>query len=320
MPVLSSSANSVSHFHQDLQLLSPRNLTMLITHTLAFAQSGPAAVITSRLPSVTNIKSFVNRKMASSTDTKPTPFILKDLLFHETDTGDLYLSDGSTTYLAKGAAKAETIKSKLIDAELNTIGIEVYNENPFRSDNVKRKGMVVPSATVAASFQGILDNGVTLFSPNKIVSSTTGDGLLVEFRSLTNGAKMGFVTTIPVARRADNYDIELDCRTLTSQLLIGFSSANSFPDPNGFVLGNADHGIVVGFNASSSNFQIWTNDGTTGPVSFQYPLAGDSSIHKIKIKMSAANIICSVDQYDITVATKLPGLDTDLYMLAYGIY
>jgi hypothetical protein len=321
MPRFPQSTNSISHYHQIPQILSIRNLVMQITHSLSFSQSGPVAVITSRIPAITNIKSFVNRKMASSTETKPTPFILKDLIFHETDTGDLYLSDGSITYLAKGSTKTETIKSKYIDAELNYIGVEVYNENPFRSANVKKKGMVVPAATVADSFHGILENGVTLFSANKIVSSPTqGDGLVVEFRSLTNGSILGFVSAVPIARRADNYEITLDCKTITSQLLIGFSSASLFPDPNGFVLGNADHGIVIGFNTSNPNFQIWTNDGSTGPVSFQYPIAGDSSMHRITIKMSSANITCSVDQYDIVVATKLPDANTDLYMLVYGIY
>src|SRR6476661_7794298 len=68
----------------------------LINHSpLSFSQIGPTILILNRIVS-TNIKHFINRKMGLSTDTKPTPFLLADLLFHEIDTGSLYLSDGVT--------------------------------------------------------------------------------------------------------------------------------------------------------------------------------------------------------------------------------
>lgn len=319
----SSPSPSISHNHQIPILRSLVLSPKTITDNLSFGQFGPTAIITSRLVS-TNIKSFVNRKMGLSTDIRPLSFILKDLLFHESDTGSLYLSDGTITSLAYGATKPETLQNKLINVETTDLGNGIITDNskisPF-AINYRKQGGIIPAATINDSFYGIIGDvtGLTLYNANKIVN-VENEGLELEFHSVTNGQKMGYITTVPIARRSANYEMKGEFRSDTSKQFIGFSTASTLDET--LVLRNVDKGFIMGYLDTDTNFYLYHNDGNGARVKDDFGIAKDSNLHTYEIKMSPSNIIITIDggSHMLTVTTTLPDIDDDLYFFSYGVY
>jgi hypothetical protein len=268
------------------------------------------------------VRHFINRKIGLSTDPKPLPQYLRINLFHEQDTGDLYLSDGDTTTLTQGKTLNQAYQNKSINVEQNTI-LNLIEDNPFSQNTMKRKGGIIPATTVANSFYGILeDNGVVLYNADKIKVDNTTNQLMVSFQGSVANDKVGFATALPIARRDENYEIKLQFKSRSSlRTLIGFSATQNYPDTVNNVFGTGQIGACFGFTSASSNFSIYTNDGNGAnqaiPIPFSVPK--DQNLHTLEFKLLSTKIVCTLDNETIETTTRLPPLTTALYLVAYGV-
>ena len=264
------------------------------------------------------IRHFINRKNLLSSDTKPPASVLRTVLTFEDDTGSLILSDGSTTTVTQGNTKIETLQNKQFDIEKNNIKglIEVQSF----SQTEQATGGIIPGTTVQDSFYGFLeDGGVTLYNPDTILDLNPR-GMVVLFKGLGLGQKLGFSSIVPVARRGDNYQIKLEFQSNTNlTTLIGFTATQSFPTHT-TIFNTTDIGICIGFTAEDFNYSIFTNDGAgTAAVPIPFSIPKDKLFHTIEIILSSSKAVCKLDNETIEVTNKLPPVTTNLYLSIYGI-
>ena len=270
------------------------------------------------------VRHFINRKIGASTDPKPLPKHLRTVLYHEDDTGDLYLSDGTDITLTQSKTLNQAYQNKTLDVEQNTV-LDLIEDNPFSQASIKRKGGIIPSTTVQNSFYGILEEtggGVILYNPDKIKVPNDLNQLMVAFQGSVANDKVGFTTALPIARRDENYEIKLQFKSRSSlRTLIGFSATQNYPDSTNNVFGTGQIGACFGFTSSSSNFSIYTNDGSGSnqatPIPFSKPK--DQDLHTLEFKLLSTKIVCTLDNETIETMTKLPPLTTALYLVIYGV-
>jgi hypothetical protein len=264
------------------------------------------------------VRHFINRKTFTSTDTHPLSVNTRTVIMHEDDTGNLLLSDGTTTTISQGSKVSQAYQNKTLDSEKN-IFKDVIEYNSFALAK-KATGGIIPASSVADSFYGILeDNGVVLYNPDTVLNHDPY-GIVVLFKGLTLGQKIGFSSAFPVARRGENYEFKLEFKSNTNiKTLLGFTATQSFPTHT-TVFNTTDIGICIGFTPNDSNFSIFTNDGAgtaATPIPFTTPK--DKLLHTIEIILQTSKAICKLDNETIEVTTKLPPLTTDLYLSIYGI-
>lgn len=273
------------------------------------------------------IKHFINRKTGLSTDTQPSATILKDKLYHETDTGRLYtsLDSGSTTTQIRGNTRTETLTNKMIDSELGNAftGLDTVQESPF-SPSYQVKGGLVPAADLVSSFYGVLEEGMTLHNPVSTPIIVTGEGLEVEFRNWFTGQKTGFASPVPIAKRYDGNELKIECRGVnTSRLLVGFCTQPLFSSSSSVFDLFTQKGVAVGFTENTSNFSVFNHDGSgAAAVTTAFPVAKNSTLHTIEIRLSRSNIICILDGNDstkITLTSRIPTITDFLYLVCYGV-
>lgn len=263
------------------------------------------------------VRHFINRKNFLSSDTQPLPENTRTVLMFEDDTGNLLLSDGTTTTVTQSRTNSQSYQNKTFDIEKNNItGLIEYD--PFSLTD-QATGGIIPATTVQDSFYGILeDNSVTLYNPDSVITDDIKK-VLLRFKGSGIGGKLGFSTISPVARRGDNYQIKLEFQSNTNLVtLLGFTATQSFPSSS-TVFGNSDIGICIGFLAASTFFTIFTNDGAGSVSAIPFTKPKDSAFHIMEIILSTTKAVCKLDNETIEVTTKLPPVTTDLYLSIYGI-
>lgn len=262
------------------------------------------------------IDHFINRKSLLNTDTKPSPSYLKDLIVHETDTGDTYTSDGTTTSRIQSQnSMSETLINKELDFSTNQYDLAIL-DNPFSG---LRKGGAVPAATISDSFYGIIE-GAQLHNPDMIgVSNLLG--IIMVFTGEVDDGKLGFSSNTPIARRADGYTIKGEFQnTMNDYMLIGFSTSQYFSLYDN-VFFNNDVGIAIGYTPTTSNYSMFVNDGSGTPATpASFTVVKDKLLHTIEIILEPTQITCKLDNETIIATTKLPALNADLYLNVYGVY
>jgi hypothetical protein len=268
------------------------------------------------------IRHFINRKIGNSSDTKPLPQYLRTNLYHEDDTGDLYLSDGTTTTLTQGRTTNQVYQNKSINTEQNNV-TDLLENNPFSQTVLKQTGGIIPATTVDNSFYGILeDNGVVLYNPGSVKNTSGIQGLVTTFEGSTLNDKVGFSTISPIARRNENFEIKLQFKSRSSlRTLIGFSATQTYPDSSNNVFGTGQIGSCFGFTSATANYSLFTNDGQGAnqavPIPFSVPK--DQLLHTLELKLLSTKIVCTLDNETIETTTKLPPLTTALYLVIYGV-
>jgi hypothetical protein len=264
------------------------------------------------------VRHFINRKNLLSSDTQPLPENLRTVLLFEDDTGDLILSDGTSTTVTQSNKNVQTWANKGVDAEKNSFnGLIEYT--PFALTD-KATGGIIPASTVADSFFGFLeDGGVSLYNPDSVLNLDPR-GMVVLFKGLGIGQKIGFASIVPIARRGDGYEFKLEFQSNTNlQTLIGFSATKDFPTHT-TIFNTTDIGICVGFTDNDAKFSIFTNDGAgAAAVPIPFTIDKDKLFHTVEIILSSSKAICTLDNETIEVTNKLPPLTTNLYLSIYGI-
>ena len=261
------------------------------------------------------IDHYINRKTLQSGDTKPPASVLSKVLVHETDTGRLFVSDGADIDQIQGPDLTETFANKEIDFSTSSLDTAL-EDNPFSG---LRKGGIVPAATIPDSFYGILE-GATLHHPEKI-TIFDDDGIVLEFKDDVDNEKLGFSSNIPIARRADGYHIKGEfINSMNNFMLIGFSTSQYFSLYTN-VFFNNDQGVAVGYTPSTANYSVFVNDGSGTPaVPDPFTIPKDRELHTIEIILSPSNIVVKLDNETKTLVTKLPPVNSNLYLNVYGVY
>lgn len=266
------------------------------------------------------IRNFINRKIGKAADTKPLSQHLRTVLYFEDDTGDLYLSDGTSITLTQSKNNSEVYQNKTIDAEQNSV-LDLIEYNPFAQNVQKRNGGIIPATTVPNSFYGILeDNGVMLYNSDTVKAPT--NKMMVAFKSQITNDKVGFSTISPIAMRQHNYEFKIEFQSRSSlRTLIGFTATQLFPDTSNNVFGTSQIGVCVGYTNTTPFYSVFTNDGIGANQATPDPftISKDLGMHILEIKLQSTKVTCTLDNETKDITTKIPPLTTPLYFSAYGV-
>ena len=216
-----------------------------------------------------------------------------------------------------------TVSNKTISTNNNTLtGVD---QNPI----IKKTGSYVPVSPTTASTTtiGVLDGILSQHVPTAAgtASSTfnTTEGMLANFATTTtanqNAGLVSPTGSFGVGRRLFGMKAILRSKLDTvassvSRLYFGFTTNATLPLTD-TPIANADHGVIVGFNSTDTNYQIRTNDGSGAATvtAVTGPIAKDANFHTIQIEWAAAgNIIVTFDGVAQTVSTDLPATTADL--------
>lgn len=248
-------------------------------------------------------------------DTKPSHAGLAGWRFLESDTGSIYYHNGTSWALIMGATKTETLFSKTLDAESNTL-IGVL-QSPFIS-TYKRQGFAAVAANPANGLNGCLSGWPTGGTLSTVNDAT--EGWVTNFNSSTSGALIGYLSNSTfqlVTQRSLNTYLKVRCQcsaTTSMRMYIGFSSNNTLPATD-TPLGSAEHGCVMGFSTTTANYSVFNNDATAAMVTTSMGIAKDTAWHIYEMTMTAGgNIVCKIDGANtVTVSSRLPGNTTNIY-------
>lgn len=263
------------------------------------------------------ISHFVSRKTLVAADTKPSPQIAQHVILEELDTGNFYQSDGSSITIQNGPDKSEILQNKILPPEDNEFLL--FNtpfDYPFLK-NFEQKGHVIAAGSVSNSFHGLVE-GSTLYNANNIMFDQSL-GTLVTFQSNIDDEKIGFVSSIPIARRDKGYEIKTEFKSNAQTVLLGFSTANLFDPVN--IFGASDKGVAIGWTLNSPWICAYNHDGSGGVVTTASAIGKGIGVHTFEIQLTTANIKCIVDEAQtLTLTTDIPGSTDNLYLLIYGIH
>lgn len=218
------------------------------------------------------------------------------------------------------------IRNATIISSSNTLsGIA---QNPIS----KRWGSVQAGYGTAVGTVGVLDGLAQAFTPTGAGSNTasfdTTEGKIINYQtSSASGVVAGLVSATAgggLGRRL--FGGRMICRfkldsTTSARFYFGLTSATSLPISES-PLGNTDHGIIVGFNAADTNYQVRTNDGATsvtttqlvGPGAAAVAKTAATAFHTIEINWTASgNYNVIYDGTTHTISTDLPATTADLY-------
>ena len=268
------------------------------------------------------IRDFVNRKIGLAADGKPPASALFPVLFYEEDTGKVVTStDGITITTIRSADKTETIQNKTINVEKNIVSnLNLIQDNPFMTSGALQKGGHIPAATNQDSFfGGIEGSGSTVLSNPIAPTIIEGIGVVCEYTNDVSNTLLGWRTSVPFTnRKTGNQKYFFEVMGSASRILVGFSTSNAFN--LSFGLGDTDKGVCMGFTKVETNFSVFNNDGTGPRIRTSLPVITDDQYHLFEIDINTNNILCKLDNvYQVTINSRIPGANDDLYMMCYGI-
>jgi hypothetical protein len=243
---------------------------------------------------------------------------LADYLYYVssgTGAGDLYWNNGSAWVLLQGAAKAEILQNKTIEPSANSFTNMVLD--PFLSQ--KRQGFITPSLTAQGSLKYAL-KGLPNLGTYSLFFVDTTEKYISRFTAST-AIQVGYqsnTTTKFITKRSLNPSLKIRCRSTSSSntfMFIGFST--KLPTPNaGTPIDNSSSGVIMGFNTTDANYFTKHSNGTNSTQT-NTAIPRDTVFRTFEIIMSASNIVTKInDVVQATLTTNLPGLETEVYLLA----
>lgn len=260
------------------------------------------------------MKHYINRKTVEDNELLPSASYLTNWIVYEVDTGNVFMSNGTVTTKVQGSDKVETIKNKQVDVTDNSfINTNSLIDNPFITDQ-EVKGGVVPATTIPNSYYGILEGGVSLINPNKVVTNALNQNFasaLCEFRTGDPDGIMGFVSTQPYFTRDLGFEVKTILKSISKQCFLGFSTLNT--------LDLHSPCVFIGFNQDTTNFTVFSSNGNYHQQ-VPFSLSKDVLEHTFEIILKSDSIICKLDAQQITITnSRIPSLTDQLYLHCYGI-
>lgn len=264
--------------------------------------------------------------IGTSEDPKPIGLGYLNFRFQETDTGDLYVSDGYTWFqIASNSSKVESLTNKSIDAETSTfLNLAYYHAFMM---GYKRVGANIPGASGGSiGCLAGMNEGLGAGENLTAGSDSTEGGHSVYEGNLTGETMGRFSTTAQncmKTRRAYNPYFKVRCSLNSiagTRLVIGYTSATTLPNSN-TLLANGDSGVLVGYHGTTPNFSIFSNDGTGAMVITPLTVVKDSLFHTWEIIMTSSDVTIKLDGGNTTVLdTRIPDLTTDINLNYGGHY
>lgn len=246
---------------------------------------------------------------------------LTDFLYLATDTGDLWLDNGTAWVQLQGPTKSEVLKNKQIDASLNSI-LNLGVTDPFVS--ARREGYITPAISASGSLKGAL-KGIPVLNPSAYIytyDSIGTEGYISRFStSIVEKLGYGSDTNTVISRREWGTRFKIRVRasvTSNVNLYMGFTNQTS----GGVVSTNttspfttSEQGVMFGFNPSDTKFLVFNNDGAGSATNVQSfgSVNKDNTWHTFEMVMSDTNVVCTLDGTNTqTLTTQIPSLTTDL--------
>ena len=248
-----------------------------------------------------------------SGDTKPTNYPT-NTVFLEQDTGNVYIYNGSSWGLSKGASSTETLTNKTIDAadqsDMNKM---------ITADFVHETGWEVPCVTGTATHGWML--GLTFMGTSGVlqtVDSSHGLSYLITSATVANTSQAGQKSANPFTYRAWNpyFRIKFAIPVNSGRWFFGFSSSGTTPTTDTF-LQNGDSGAGIGNPSVGLSIYTYSNDGSGAMVATDTGVDIDTSIHTVEIQFDDSVPNCVIKYSGATVATvtsRLPASTTPLYL------
>ena len=219
-------------------------------------------------------------------------------------------------------AFAQTLTNKTIDARSNTkVNVAV---NPL----VKRWGAAQPSTVATAvgcmNFTGILGGHVGTAGGSASVTFDTTEGVIANYISAaSSGVQVGVVAPNAVGSTCRRlFGCKMSARvkidsTTTARMYVGF--ANAAVAISDSPIGSGVPGVLVGFTAAATNFEIYQNDatGTMTTTAITGPIAKNANWHTIEINWAASgNVDVVFDGTTQTLSSNIPLTTNDLFFNA----
>ena len=214
-----------------------------------------------------------------------------------------------------------TITNKTISNTTNTL------QGVAQNATVRRWGSVQPTQGATAAAIVELSGALAKHTPTSAGTASetfdTTEGVIATFTSSTTaGNSAGIVSPVGgvgICRRSFAGRLIMRGKidsTTTGRFYFGLTSGTAI-DVTGLL--STQHGVIVGFDATDTNWTIMTNDGATSVTRTNVtgPIAKDANYHTIEISWPASgNITVIFDGTSQTVSTDLPGTSTNLFFNA----
>jgi hypothetical protein len=205
------------------------------------------------------------------------------------------------------------------------VNVSEVAQNPLN----KRWGTVQSGYGTALGTVGVMDGLCQQFTATGLGTNTTTfdttEGKVINYQtSNASGVVAGLLSNVAgggLGRRL--FAGRMVCRfkldsTTSARFYFGLTSATALPIGEA-PLGNTDNGIIVGFNAADTNYQVRTNDGATSVTTTQMggsavAKTNATAFHTIEISWTASgNYTVSYDGVAQTISSDLPATTADLY-------
>jgi hypothetical protein len=251
-----------------------------------------------------------------STDTKPTTGIPAGAMFIETNTGSIFVWNGSSWVASAGgsvtASSTTTFTNKDITYKDNNL------ENVATLYHMRESGLVCVGTTT------MINSGLLYLTANSLpttptyVSDTNGRYVT---KSAGTGNTIGTYTATYITTRALNPRLRgsMGFGTLAAsadaRMYFGFITAvtNSASDTP---MATTDSGVLIGARTTDANFQVFNNDGTGAIVVTDTGVAKSASSlthFEIIASDSAPNFKCYVNGVlKATLTTRIPATGAQL--------
>lgn len=212
------------------------------------------------------------------------------------------------------ANSAEILQNKTIDAALQT-----ELENILTPPHIKDTG-VLQMGNGAKGYYGILANP-TEFGTYSYGGLDTSHGQTANYTSSTTANTQAGLKWVGVTQRNFNPYFRVKIYNASSSAvrfvfgLFGTDTAVS----SDTILGSGIAGVVLGFRASDTNWQVFNND-SSGPMATPTDtgVAKAANVKVLEIISSSANIICRIDENVVaTLTTDIPVTTTMLALHCY---
>jgi hypothetical protein len=190
--------------------------------------------------------------------------------------------------------------------------------------SISKEGTMDVVGNNTVDLNGILAGGSagTLASTTSVYDTT--EGMTIAYATTAaSGVNAGYVAAsagVGLGRRLTNLRMKarskMDSIT-TARFYMGFTSLATMLF-NDTPLANADHGVIIGFRTTDTNYQVFNNDGSGAMVVTQVagPIATSTatSFHTFEVKLLASgNALVSIDGTTTTISTRLPTTTTNLF-------
>jgi hypothetical protein len=190
-------------------------------------------------------------------------------------------------------------------------------------DNVSStRGIMMPSGN-SQSLTGILSSHTATGAGSITTTYDTSEGVCTAYATTaTGGLNAGLVspsTGVGVGRRLFGMRALIRAKidsTTSARYYFGFTSATALPISD-TPLATTDHGILVGFRSTDTNWSEIHNDGSAAAVVNSLGVAKDAVFHTIEIGWSAAgNGVVVLDGTPSSITSRLPATTTNLFFNA----